>query len=411
MDTVIVGAGQAGLATSWFLTQRGVPHRVLERGRVGEAWRTQRWDSFCLVTPNWSIALPGAGYAGDEPDGFMARDDFVAHLERWAASFAAPIETGVAVTRIGGAPGDFRIATQEGVIAAATIVVAAGTYQSPRLPACATQLPGHLHQLAATDYRSPAALPPGAVLVVGSGQTGCQLAEEIHASGRRTYLSVGGSGRLPRRHRGRDVIAWQRDMGYLDRTPDMLENPGLRFRGDPHLSGRGGGRTLSLHDFRRDGIVLLGGLRGFDGARALLNDDLAAKLRVADAFAANIRRLIDAHIAGQGICAPAPTAAELAGEPPAAWSAPSPATLDLNAAGVSTVIWATGFRFDFSWIDFPVFDGFGYPRTEVSATAVPGLYFMGLNWMHKRKSGIIYGVAEDAAWTATHIAGRKSRSG
>lgn len=410
MDTVVIGAGQAGLATSWFLARQGIRHRVLERGRIGEAWRSQRWDSFCLVTPNWSITLPGAPYAGPDPDGFMARDDFVAHLERWAAGFAAPVESGIGVTRIAGEAGAFRLATTAGEIAAANVVVATSTYQAPRLPACAAQLPQHVHGLDASAYRSPAALPPGGVLVVGSGQTGCQLAEELRAAGRATYLCVGSSGRLPRRHRGRDVIAWQRDMGYLDRTPDMLEHPSHRFRGDPHLTGRGGGRTLSLHDLRRDGIVLLGGLRGFDGARAVLADDLEAKLRNADAFAANIRRLIDGHIESKAIEAPAPTAEELAGEPSPGWSATSPAALDLDAAGVSTVIWATGFRFDFSWIDFPVLDAFGYPRTEVSATAVPGLYFMGLNWMHKRKSGIIYGVGEDAAWTAAHIAKRRSGS-
>lgn len=406
MDTVVIGAGQAGLATSWHLARHGIRHRVLERGRIGEAWRSQRWDSFCLVTPNWSITLPGAAYAGPEPDGFMARDDFVAHLERWAAGFAAPVETGVAVTRIGGTPGDFRLATTLGEIAAANVVVATSTYQAPRIPAFAAQLPRHVMQVVASAYRNPASLPAGGVLVVGSGQTGCQLAEELHASGRKTFLCVGATGRLPRRHRGRDVIEWQRDMGYLDRTPDRLEHPSHRFRGDPHLSGRGGGRTLSLHDFRRAGIVLLGGLRGFDGSRALLVDDLEAKMRGADDFAANIRRLIDAHIAGQGIDAPSATDAELAGEPLAAWSARSPAALDLDTENVSTVIWATGFRFDFSWVDFPVLDDLGYPRTEVSATAVPGLYFMGLNWMHKRKSGIIYGVGEDAAWTAAHIAGR-----
>lgn len=409
MDTVVIGAGQAGLATSWHLARRGIRHRILERGRIGEAWRTQRWDSFCLVTPNWSITLPGAAYAGPDPDGFMARDDFVAHLERWAEGFAAPVELGVTVTRIGGAPGDFRLATTAGEIGAANVVVATSTYQTPRLPDCAAALPRRVTSIVASDYRNPGALPLGAVLIVGSGQTGCQLAEEIHGAGRATYLCVGGTGRLPRRHRGRDVIAWQRDMGYLDRTPDMLEHPSHRFRGDPHLSGRGGGRTLSLHDLRRDGVVLLGGLRGFDGARAQLADDLEAKLRHADAFAANIRRLIDAHIASQAINAPAPSAAELSGEPPASWSATSPAVLDLDAAGVSTVIWATGFRFDFSWIDFPVLDAFGYPRTTVSASAVPGLYFMGLNWMHKRKSGIIYGVGEDAAWTAAYIAKRGSR--
>lgn len=404
MDVVVIGAGQAGLATSWELTRHGIAHRVLERGRVANAWRTQRWDSFCLVTPNWTITLPGAAYDDAEPGGFLGNAAYVAHLEGWAARFGAPVEEGVEVRRLGGAPGAFRLETVMGVIEASTVVVATSTYQHARVPPAAASAPRQVAQLHACDYRNPQALPPGGVLVVGSGQTGCQLAEEIHAAGRATYLSVGRTGRLPRRHRGRDVIEWQRDMGYLDRTPAMLESPAHRFRGDPHLTGRDGGRTLSLHDFRRAGIVLLGGLRGFAGGRALLAPDLAGKIRHADDFARSIRALMDRHIEAAGLRAPPPSEAELAGEPPPNWTVEERDTLDLEAAGIGTILWATGFRYDFGWIDFPVLDEFGYPRTSVSASPVPGLYFMGLNWMHKRKSGIIYGVGEDAAWTVAHIA-------
>ncbi|MFO1061133.1 MAG: NAD(P)-binding domain-containing protein [Dongiaceae bacterium] len=400
-DVVVVGAGQAGLAASWFLTARGIEHVVLERGAVAEAWRSQRWDSFCLVTPNWTITLPGATYEGPDPGGFLDRDVFVAHLERWARSFAAPIRNGVDVRRIGGEPGDFRLETSAGPLRARAVVVATATFQGPRRPAQAHGLSPRLHQLDAAGYRNPRALPPGGVLVVGSGQSGCQIAEELCEAGRPVVLAVGKAGRLPRRYRGRDCIEWQRSMGWLDRTPDMLEDPAHRFRGDPHLSGRGGGRTLSLHRLRESGITLAGSLATAEGEALRFRDDLLANLERADAYAASFYRQVDEHIAAAGIEAPAPTAAELAGGPSAA-PMPGPAGLDLATSGIGTVIWATGFAYDFGWIDFPVRDAAGYPATRRGETEVPGLCFLGLNWLYKRKSGIIYGVGEDAA----HVAGR-----
>ena len=406
-DVVVIGAGQGGLATSHFLAARGIDHVVLEKGAIGEAWRAQRWDSFCLVTPNWTITLPGAPYRGDDPDGFMLRDDFVAHLEAWARSFGCPVRPGVAVARVHGEAGAFRLETSAGPYLARAVVVATATYQNPRRPARAAALPRRLHQLDSVGYKNPAALPPGGVLVVGSGQTGCQIAEELNEAGRPTYLCVGKAGRLPRRYRGRDCIAWQDAMGWLDRTPDMLENPAQRFRGDPHLSGRKGGHTLSLHDLAAAGITLLGKLTRVDGERIDLADDLGANLAAADAYAANFFRQVDDHIARAAVAAPPPTAAELAGgPPPGAPATPLRPRLDLAAAGIATVIWATGFDFDFRWIEFPVCDEAGYPVTRRGETAVPGLCFVGLNWLHKRKSGIIYGVGEDAAWLANRLADR-----
>ncbi len=262
-DVIIVGAGQAGLATSYYLCQQGIEHLVLERGRIGESWRTKRWDSFALVTPNWTVQLPGAAYDGADPDGFMSGAAFVDHLGHWAGAFSAPVHEGVAVTRV--SPGDarrFRIDTSEGGLEADAVVVATSTYQTPRVPALANDLPKTITQLNAEHYRSPGVLPDGSVLVVGSGQTGCQIAEELNEAGRDTYLCVGKAGRLPRRYRGRDCLYWQDGMGTLDRTTDMLDTPAQRFRGDPHLSGKAGGRTLSLHDFRGNGITPLGSLTG-----------------------------------------------------------------------------------------------------------------------------------------------------
>jgi putative flavoprotein involved in K+ transport len=407
-DVLIIGAGQAGLGLSYYLKQGGVDHLVIDKGRLGNAWRTQRWDTFCLVTPNWSIQLPGAAYRGDDPDGFMGRDEFLSYLENWAKAFGAPLREGVEASRIRRSGDQFVVETNAGVYHARAVVVATATHQKPRRPRNIGAFPDSIKQIHATEYRNPDALPEGVVMVVGSGQTGAQMAQELREAGRDTYLCVGHTGRLIRRYRGRDCIAWQNDMGLLDRTPDMLEDPALRFRGDPHVSGKNGGHTLSLHDFHRDGIILLGRLARMEGEHAYFDDtvrdDMAAADAYADAFMASIDRFID--LSGQP--APAPTPEELSGVPPKDhWDVPVIRDLDLVEAGIRTVIWATGFAFDFSWIDAPVFDDTGYPITDRGTTAVPGLYFSGLNWMHKRKSGILLGVNEDAAYLARLILGER----
>ena len=407
IDAVVIGAGQGGLATSRFLALAGIGHVVLERSSIASSWRERRWDSFCTVTPNWSIALPGAEYAGGDPDGFLSRDDLVRHFERWAESFGAPVRCGVEVRRVRPLDGGFEVETSDGVWRARNVVVATGTYQAPNVPAVSAKLPRRLKQLAADDYKRPGTLPPGGVLVVGAGQTGCQIAEELHGAGLNVWLCVGRAGRLPRRWRGRDCIAWQRDMGYLDRTPDMLESRALRFRADPHLTGRNGGYTLSLHDFHRRGVRLLGRLTGCDGERARFDDGLHDEMHFADDFADRITAAFDQHIREHGIDAPPPTPEELAGGPPADGTMPEILReLDLAAAGIGSVVWATGYRYDFSWIEAPVLDEAGYPAAPRGVSALPGLYFVGLNWMTWRKSGILWGVGDDAQSVARHLAGR-----
>lgn len=403
-EVLIIGAGQAGLGLSYYLSRFGVDHQILDKGRIANAWRAERWDSFCLVTPNWSIQLPGAIYDGDYPDGFMPRDDFVAYMETWARAFGAPVRENVEAMAVRRVEAGFEVSTSAGPIHARKVVVATATHQKPRRPTLSNFIPRSITQIDATEYRNADALADGAVLVVGSGQTGAQIAEEVNQAGRDTYLSVGGTGRLIRRYRGRDCIAWQKDMGMLDRTPDMLEDPAHRFRGDPHVSGKNGGHTLSLHDFHRDGITLLGRLAAVEGMALRFDDDLSANMAQADAYAEAFMAGIDRHIELSGIAAPPATSEELSGGPPAGdWSVPSIDGLDLRSAGIATVIWATGFAYDFSWIDGAILDDFGYPVTDRGVTEVPGLYFTGLNWMHKRKSGILYGVDEDAAHLASRI--------
>lgn len=409
-DIIVIGAGQGGLSVSWYLTRAGLRHRILDRGGIGHAWNAHRWDSFCLVTPNWSVNLPGKPYAGDDPDGFMPRDEFVGHLTDWAREFGAPVSRGVDVTRVTREDGNgFLVQTSSGPLRARSVVVATATYQHPRLPAVATQVPEGICQFHAETYRNPGQAPEGAVLVVGSGQTGCQITEDFLRAGRKVYLCVARTGRLPRRHRGRDCIAWQRDIGLLDRTPDMLDDPRRRFVGDPHLTGRDGGATVCLRSFAKRGATLLGRLQGISGTRMTLARDLEESLAFGDAYAADFRRQVDEYIARERIEAPPASAAELSDVPgPDTPIPPVIASLDLAEAGISTVIWATGFTFDFGWIDDLPVDAQGYPVTDGGQSPLDGLYFCGLNWMTRRKSGILYGVADDAREVAGRLAGRHS---
>ena len=403
-DLVIVGAGQGGLSVSYFLCQAGIDHVVLDRDGVAQAWEAHRWDSFCLVTPNWSINLPGRPYEGNDPDGFMLRDEFVRYMKDWARSFGAPVIGGVEVTRVARKGSLFFIDTSIGRMRARNVVIATATYQSPKIPRAALQIPDHIRQLHAEDYKNCKQAEEGAVMVVGSGQTGCQIVEDFLRAGRETFLCVARTGRLPRRYRGRDSLSWQRKLGLLDRTPDMLDSPAQRFAGDPHVTGRDGGRTVSLYDFHQRGVMLLGRLESVAGSVASFRDNLGRNLKFADDYAADFMNKVDDYVAAAGICAPKPSTAETAGGPDLVHGEiRSSLRLDLDRAGVSTVVWATGFSFDFGWIDGIETDNFGYPVTECGKSSLPGLYFCGLNWMTRRKSGILYGVEGDARDVSSHI--------
>ncbi|MYE58030.1 MAG: SidA/IucD/PvdA family monooxygenase [Alphaproteobacteria bacterium] len=405
-NVLVIGAGQGGLSASYFLTRAGVSHRIVDRGGVAHAWERHRWDSFCLVTPNWTVNLPGRPYDGDDPDGFMLRDDFVAYMKDWAGSFDAPVTAGVEAKQIARTGRQFRVSTNKGDISARAVIVATATHQHPRLPPAASSVPANLVQLHAEDYRNPGQAAPGAVLVVGSGQTGCQIVEDFLRAGRDSYLCVARTGRLPRRYRGRDIIFWQHQMGLLDRTPGMLDDPGMRFVGDPHVTGRDGGGTVSLYDFARRGVRLLGRLEGVDGRSLHLRNDLADNLDYADRFCADVVAGIDEFVEANGIDAPPHSEADGLGYRAPGQARPeTPACLNLDEAGIGTVIWATGFGFDFSWIEGLPTDRFGYPVTDGGASPMEGMFFSGLNWMTKRKSGILYGVGEDGRLVANHVAG------
>ena len=397
MSVVIVGAGHAGLAVSYELTRLGVEHVVLERSRVGESWRT-RWDSFCLVTPNWTVLLPGGAYEGDDPDGFMPRDEIVAHLERYADSFSAPIRAGVAVTSVEPAQGSgLLLRTSDGDLQAETVVLATGAYQKPHRPAGAASLPADVHVIDAEGYRNPEGVPPGKVLVVGSGQTGCQIAEELNESGREVVLACGRAPWGPRRVDGKDIVTWASETPFLDQTVADLPSPTARLIANILVSGKDGGHDLNYRTLQTSGVTLAGHFLGVDDHSAIFALDLADSVAFGDARYADITNLIRKTCVERG-------------EDPPEFPSPPPFTADpperMDLAGCGAVIFTSGFRPDFaSWVHFPnAFDDLGFPIQEdgVSST-VPGLYFIGTHFLRKRKSATFMGIAEDAVVVADKI--------
>lgn len=400
---IVIGGGQAGLAVSYHLQERGIDHLVLEKHATGHAWATERWDSFCLVTPNWQCQLPGFPYPGNDPDGFMLRDEIVAYVQAYKDRIRPPILERTAVTGLEREPGGrFRLETGRGPFTADAVVVAISGYHVPVIPRLAERLPLRITQLHSRDYRSPGALPEGAVLVVGSGQSGCQIAEDLHLAGRKVHLCVGSAPKSPRRYRGRDAIAWLHDMGYYDIAVEQHPlKEGVRRKANHYLTGRDGGREIDLRRFAMEGMRLYGRLAAVDDATLTLRPDLAQNLDAADAVAEGIKAAIDRHIAERRIDAPAEEPYRPAWRPPV-----GPATLDLGAAGITSVVWATGFRADFSFIRLPVFDGTGYPTHKRGISAIPELAFIGLPWLHTWGSGRFAGIARDALHIAERLAAR-----
>jgi putative flavoprotein involved in K+ transport len=400
VDVAIVGAGQAGLSLSHELAAAGVEHIVLERGRVGETWRG-RWDSFCLVIPNWTVQLPGGHYRGGDPDGFMPKHQIVSHLVAYAESFQAPVREGVTVISLEpGDDGDFLLRTSSGDLRARAVVLASGGYQKPHRPPAAAQLPVSVQAIDAEDYVNPGTLPPGKVLIVGSGQTGCQLAEEIFESGRDVSLACGRAPWVPRRLDGRDTIAWLNETPFFDVGLADLPSPQARLLANPQMSGRQGGHDLNFRTLQAQGVQLLGHFMGVADGRAHFAPDLAESVAFGDTRYADVCELIRKACAAASIQAP-----EMA--PPWPFKADPPEVLAL--ADVGSVIVTSGFRPDYaSWARFPeAFDDGGFPiQQDGSSTVVPGLHFMGVHFQRKRKSATLLGVGEDATVLAERIAKR-----
>jgi putative flavoprotein involved in K+ transport len=402
VDTIVIGGGQAGLSVSYYLKLDSREHVVLEQAeKAANAWRNHRWDSFTLNTPNWQSQLAGAGMPGSDPNGFLTRDEIVSYFERYVHNQRLPVYYGTRVSAVEAdhSRGGYSVATSAGIFRARNVVVATGLYQKPRILRFG-ELSSSISQIHSDSYRNPDALPGGAVLVVGSAQSGAQIAEELYQSGRQVYLSVSSAGRVPRRYRGKDINWWSDRLGLYDRTVDQLPSPRAKFGGKPHISGVKGGHTLNLHQFAADGVVLAGRIRGLEGTKAAFAEDLHENLAKGDRFEADMVRQIDGFIDWNGLTCPEEELPQLR----AGFALPQIDELDLQKANVRTILWATGYSFHFRMVKLPAFDVDGYPIQRRGVTEYPGLYFAGLPWLHNAKSGLLYGVAEDAAHIASYIA-------
>jgi len=414
-DVAIVGAGQAGLAASWHLARRGIEHVVLEQGRVGETWRSQRWDTFALNTPAWMNRLPGVEDDLGPRDGFPSGTSWVAHMEEYARRSALPVRTGAEVTGLASEPdGTFavRIGTGGEMVRARAAIVAAGSQRHPRIPAIAGSLPGDVLQLHTSEYRNPAALPPGAVLVVGAAQSGGQVVEDLLEGGRAVFLASSRVGRVRRRTRGRDTLEWLVPAGWADVTPERLADPGQQFEPQPLISGVGRhGHTVSLQSLEARGAYLLGRLRSIDGGLLTFDDNLGACIRFGDEKSAGVNREIAAGLAEAGLAAGLPPLEDDPADAPHRdpGTVHAPTALDLSAAGIATVIWATGYGPRFEWLPPALLDERGALRHDGVATPTPGLLVLGFPWLRTRGSGIIYGIDRDAAavveGVTAHLAG------
>jgi putative flavoprotein involved in K+ transport len=334
----------------------------------------------------------------------MARDEIVAYVEGFAASFGPPLRLGSRVTAVRArADGGYLVETDGGSYQAANVIVAAGYFHQPRLPAWVGSLPAGVTTLHTSQYQKPQSLPDGAVLVAGCGQSGAQIAEELVESGRRVFVAVGQAGWAPRRYRGRDIMRWAVELGMFDTPLDKMPSPEVRFAANPQISGKGGGRTVHHHTLAGQGAILMGRLLDYREGRLQFGQDLHQSLTASDEFADMFLSGIDKYVNGSGRAAP--PAEE---QPPRhGYRQEPPAELELEAEGINTIIWATGYRWDFSWVELPVFNERGYPIQQQGATDLAGLYFLGLNWLHTNGSSLFYGVGKDAAHIAAHLTARE----
>jgi putative flavoprotein involved in K+ transport len=403
VQTLIVGGGQAGLVMSHQLKQRGLPHLVLERQRIGERWRSERWDGLKFQFPNWSVQLPDFPFAHGDPEGFATSGDILDYITAYAAFVAPPIRCGVAVTALRCREGrsGFVAETSNGTIEADNVVVATGPYQRAVMPSLLRD-EVNIFQVHASGYANPDQLPPGAVLVVGSGASGAQIAEELLRAGRRVYLSVGRHTRLPRRYRGRDLTWWFDALGLFQMTPEQ-RGPS---RANPVITGAYGGHTIDFRGFAADGVTLLGRIEAAREGAIDIAPDLAESLANGDAIYSTFLDMVDAHVERHGLNMPEDPDAR-ATLPDARCLTEPLRRLDLSAAGVGAVIWATGYGVDFGWINVAALDARGEPIHRGGITDMPGLYFLGLQWLSKMSSSFLSGVGDDAAVLADHIAARE----
>lgn len=404
VDVAVIGAGQAGLSVSWYLARAGIDHVVLEAHTPVHAWADTRWDNFTLVTPNWHCKLPGYAYVGDDPDGFMTRDEVVAWLAGWLQTFAPPVRNHTRVARLrpttaGGFELTLRSEAGEEFLTCDHAVVATGGYPIPVVPPFAGALDPGVTQIHSEQYRNADQLPEGAVLVVGTGQSGAQIAEDLHLAGRQVHLAVGSAPRVARFYRGRDCMTWLAGMGLYDRSaPEYPGGKAAIEKTNHYVTGRDGGRDIDLRRFASEGMRLYGTLADGSGAALRFEPSLRSALDHADSVYNSICADIDAHIEREGITAPEPSRYRPVWEP-----GTETTDLDLAAAGVASIVWAIGYRPDYRWIEASAFDGAGRPMQNRGVTNVAGLSFIGLPWMHTWGSGRFLGIDVDARHVAAAI--------
>jgi putative flavoprotein involved in K+ transport len=404
LSTIVIGAGQCGLAMSRCLSERSVGHIVLERGEVANSWRTERWDSLRLLTPNWLSRLPGSAYDGPDPDGFMSMPGIVRRLSNYAAQVAAPVVTGAEVRRVGREADGYRVETTAGAFAARIVVLATGACNIASVPGCAAEVPRGIETITPLAYRRPSDLPDGGVLVVGGSATGVQLARELQLSGRPVVLSVGEHVRVPRSYRGRDIKWWMETVGLLGQRYDEVDDI-ARVRRTPSLQLAGIAETLDLNALRAIGVEVVGRLAGIRDGKALFSGALANHCAMADLKMNRLLDLIDDWAAQHGLAGEAEPVERFAptGLPPA-----PRLEMDLRAGEIRSIVWATGYRPDYAWLDLPVLDRKGRLVHDGGVVA-PGLYAMGLPFMRRRKSTLIDGAGYDARELVDHIVSANGR--
>lgn len=400
IDTLVVGAGQAGVAMSEHLSRCAVPHLVLERARIAERWRSCRWDSLVANGPAWHDRLPGLEFGDVDSDAFAPKEKVADYFVAYAEKFAAPIRCGVEVTsvrRVPGRPG-FRVETSQGVIEANSVVAATGAFQCPVIPPLVPEEAG-LAQIHSSAYRNPDQLADGAVLVVGAGSSGVQIADELSRAGRRVYLSVGPHDRPPRTYRDRDFVWW---LGVLGKWDVQSQAPGTEHV-TIAVSGARGGETIDFRRLAAQGMTLVGRTEAYKNGLLTFASDLAENLRRGDANYLSLLDEADAYVARNGLDLPEEPEARTFTADPSCVTDPI-LELDLKQAGISTIIWATGFTADYSWLQVGAFDENGKPNHQRGVSSEPGIYFLGLPWLSGRGSSFIWGVWHDAKYLADHIA-------
>ncbi|OGE31826.1 hypothetical protein A2631_01715 [Candidatus Daviesbacteria bacterium RIFCSPHIGHO2_01_FULL_44_29] len=395
INTVIIGAGQAGLSVSHLLTQKGIDHLVLEKGKVGEEWKSRRWDAFHLITPNFMTRLPGFPYKGGKPNGFDSRDEIVKHFENYAKSFNVPLSENTEVTSVTKDKDVFIVKTNKGDYSAKNVVVAIGSFHKPLVPDISKNLPKDILQIHSSDYKNAKQLPDGAVLLVGGGNSGIQIANDLNKSGRKVFLSIGRVRIVPRVYRGKDFMEWAEILGILDRKAEETSEE-VKNTTPPILYGNP--ETVNLRKLAKDGVQLVGRLKDINTSKAIFNSDLDENIQKGESALIGFKTTADKYITEHNLDLPEEKEESEALEMPKGIE-----SLDLKANNVTSVIWATGFKDDYDWLKVDVFDNQNQPVHIKGVSKIPGLHFIGLRWLSKYKSFLLCGIAEDAEYLADHI--------